>query len=304
MIAKYKSSPAVVCWMISAARSDAVEPPQGGPPSTARPSAAALMDEPCGHHMPVSKVEEAYGLIRDLDLEHPAYTCLCPCRPDVYEDYGGSTDIIAIDVYPVDRQPITDIAKWLDIAKKDAPEQAVWFIGQLWSWPTKIGTDPIFPKRVLVTPAQHRCMTYLALTHDNTRGLMWYSFRDPDWYLPDSNPALWDACKKVNEELASLEPILLEANKWERVIKAAEGAGATPQGEIHLCLKPHEDKLYLIAVNPSDKQEMHLSLDLAADQPGPEAKVLFEDRTVQLTGTTLSDNFAPLAVHIYEIAKP
>jgi hypothetical protein len=271
-IAKYKSSPAVACWMI--------------------------MDEPCGHRMPVHEVEQAYALIRELDPDHPAYMCLCPCTPTVYREYGQATDIIAIDVYPVGLQPLTDIAEKLEMAKADAPEQPVWFIGQVWSWPGKVEDGALRAKdkskRTLVTAAQHRCMTYLALTHDNARGLMWYSFSDPDWYLPDSNPELWAACKRVNDELIALEPVLLEANKWERVVKG--------EGEVHLCLKEHEDKLYLIGVNPTEKA-MPLTFNLAEENPQPEAKVLFEDRTVKLTGTTLLDRFDPLAVHVYEIIK-
>ncbi len=263
-ILKYKDSPAVVCWMI--------------------------MDEPCANRVPVRKTEEAYALIRELDPMRPAYMCICPCRATAYREYGRSTDIIAVDVYPVDRQPLTDIADRIEWARAAVPEQAVWFIGQVWSWPGK--PDP--KARALVTAAQHRCMSYLALTHNNVRGLGWYSFRDPDWYLPESNPEVWAACKKVNDELIQLEPVLLEKNKWERVVK--------DDGEIHLCLKPHGDGLYLIAVNPTDKA-MSLSLDLSEEKPGPQAVVRFENRAVPLDNGRLTDRFEPLAVHVYEIQR-
>jgi hypothetical protein len=58
----------------------------------------------------------------------------------------------------------------------------------------------------------------------------------------------------------------------------------------------------VIAVNPTDKK-MILALDLAGEGPGPEANVLFENRTVKLANMALSDPFEPLAVHVYEIGK-
>ena len=76
-------------------------------------------------------------------------------------------------------------------------------------------------------------MTYLALTFGNVRGLMWYSFRDPDWYLPKSNPEVWAACRKVNRELVALEPVLLGENITEGWIEISSNVPIVGAELIH-----------------------------------------------------------------------
>ncbi|MBN1343109.1 MAG: hypothetical protein JXQ73_10540 [Phycisphaerae bacterium] len=252
VITKYRDHPAVACWM--------------------------TMDEPAAHGVPLDLLARGYATIREL-CDHPAYTCIC--RPDSYKDYGRCTDIIAIDVYPVGRGPLTAISDSLEIAKATASRRTIWFIGQVWSW----------PNTRLVTPAEHRCMTYLALTHDDVRGLFWYSFRDPKWYLPESNRPVWDMCKRVNEELIRLEPVLLTNNAWERVAR-------TGQGEVHFAAKRHGGKLYVIATNPTE-HAAELTVDLKGDGAGEAATEVFEDRRIKLTDGRLVERFGPLDTHVY-----
>ncbi|NOZ21805.1 MAG: hypothetical protein GXP25_12055 [Planctomycetes bacterium] len=262
-IAAYRTSPAVVCWMI--------------------------MDEPSGNKVPLSDIQRHYGIIRDMDPARPAYMCIC--RPDAYTTYGMATDIIAIDVYPVreKNQDLAHIARTLDLARRDVPGQTVWFIGQVWSWPGRENPK----QRRLVTAAEHRCMTYLSLTHDDVRGLMWYSFRDPDWYLPKSNPEVWAACKTVNNELIALEPVLLQPNRYEKVLRGSGDA------EVHLAMKEHDGHQTLIAVNPNNK-----ATDVTIPVSGSgEAEVMFEKRKVKIEGGAIRDKFGALAVHIYRMKK-
>jgi len=258
IILRYGKSPAVACWM--------------------------TMDEPSHHGVPLDLMARAYAAIRESS-GHPAYTCIC--RPDAYADYGRCTDIIAIDVYPVGKSPLTAISNSLEIAKSVAPGRTVWFIGQVWSWPN---TRP-------VTPREHRCMSYLALTHANVRGLFWYSFRDSGWYLPESNPPLWEMCGRVNRELIRLEPVLLKSNRWERVYRNGNGEG---KGEIHCAAKIHEDTLYLIATNPTE-HPADLKVDLTPDGAGEGATEIFEERAIQLPGGILEDHFEPLDTRVYAV---
>jgi hypothetical protein len=262
-IMAYKDNPAVACWMI--------------------------MDEPDGNRTPLEEVQGAYTLIRSLDPERPAYMCLC--QPSAYASYGLATDIIAIDVYPVHagKDDIEPIGTALDVAHRDVPQQVVWFIGQVWSWPGHKDSS----QRRLVTAAEHRAMTYLSLTHDNVRGLMWYSFRDPQWYLPESNPEAWRACRRVNEELATLEPVLLHSNQAEQVVAGSDG------GQVHAAVKEHEGSRYVIAVNGGYRATT-ARISVGA---GTAAEVLFEGRTAAIAGDVLSDRFEPLAVHVYKITR-
>ncbi len=255
MLLKHRNSSAVACWM--------------------------TMDEPAAHGVPLDLMARGYATIRRL-ADHPAYTCIC--RPDAYADYGRCTDIIAVDVYPVGRAPLTNISDTLEIAKANVSGHTVWFIGQVWSW----------PNTRLVTPREHRCMSYLALTHADVRGLFWYSFRDPGWYLPESNKPVWEMCRRVNHELAQLEPVLLTNNIWERVQK-------TGGGEVHFAAKRHKDELYLIATNPTE-HDADLDVDLRSEGAGGPATEVFEKRQIRLVDGHLKEHFKPLDTHVYAFA--
>ncbi len=253
-ILRYRDNPAVACWM--------------------------TMDEPAAHGVSLGQMAAGYATIRAL-AAHPAYTCLC--RPGAYTDYGRCTDIIAIDVYPVGKSPLTRISDTLEIAKKNVPGHTVWFIGQVWSW----------PNTRLVTAREHRCMSYLALTHADVRGLLWYSFRDPGWYLPENNPAVWAMCKQLNQELIELEPALLTNSLWERVQKSGKG-------EIHLAARKYQDTLYILATNPTEAAA-ELNIDLGIEGAGAKAREIFEKRDLQLAGGHLQDHFESLDTRVYRI---
>ena len=237
-----------------------------------------IQDEPDGRFLPVERMARSYSYLRTHDPERPAYTCLC--RPQTYGKYGPQTDYMSLDVYPIGRSPITRIADSLERAQRVVPQVPFWFIGQIWPWKGKPN----------VTPAQHRCMTYLALTH-GARGLMWYSFRDPDWYVPEGNPPLWAMMKTVNDELEALEPFLFEPNTREHVVTTGDGDG------VHTSLKCVGNRACLIAVNPSDRA-LQATIPVA-EFAGASVDVLFEDRSVLLPHAAITDRFGPLAVHIY-----
>ncbi|MCD6394565.1 MAG: hypothetical protein J7M40_13805 [Planctomycetes bacterium] len=251
---KYRDHPAVACWM--------------------------TMDEPAAHGVGLETMSGAYATIRRL-VDQPAYTCIC--RPAAYTTYGRCTDIIAVDVYPIGKRPITAIADTLDIAGQNAAGHTIWFIGQVWSW----------PDTRLVTPREHRCMSYLALTHADVRGLFWYSFRDPDWYLPENNKGVWQMCGQVNNELIELEPVLLTGSIGEAVCK-------NNAGEVHYALKKLDKTLYLIATNPTE-QACNLKVDLSSFGVGDRATDIFEKRTLSLVKGQLQDYFEPLDTRVYAV---
>lgn len=243
-----------------------------------------IQDEPGASAPVVEMLADAYMYIRTHDPNRPAYTCLN--NPNAYEVSAPQTDIVAADVYPIGRGRITTIADTLDHARKVIPGHVMYFIGQVWPW----------PNGPLVTPAQHRCMTYLALAH-GARGLFWYSFRDPNWYLPEDNPELWAEMKRVNDELIALEPALLRPN-LEQAVVAGEG------GEVHVALKRVGTELYVIAVNPGE-EAVAASIPVTEMAEGvscpPEVEVMFEERQVRPAQGAIRDRFEPLAVHVYRL---
>lgn len=243
-----------------------------------------MQDEPANEVAVIEELADGYLYVRTQDPNRPAYTCLN--NPNAYEQLAPQTDIVSADVYPIGRTPITTISDTLDHAAQVLPNHVIWFIGQVWPW----------PNGPLVTPDQHRAMSYLALAH-GARGLFWYSFRDPNWYLPEGNPELWSAMALLNDELIALEPALLTPNLGQMVIAVAGG-------EVHACAKRVGDELTVIAVNPGDTA-VSARIPPADLAPGvtcaPEVQVLFEDRGLNLTDGAIADDFAPLAVHVYRL---
>jgi len=241
-----------------------------------------IQDEPDGRRLSTDLLADCYMYIREKDPNRPAYTCLCV--PGTYETYGPQTDIVSIDVYPIGRSPITQIANTLEHAQDVIPQNTQYFIGQIWSW----------PNTRLVEPEEHRAMTYLALAH-GARGLFWYSFRDPNWYIPDDNPAVWSEMKTVNDELIELEPALLTPNIGEATFN---------DGAIHACAKRVGDSLFVIAVNPTEEPvsgQIALSEIAPGLRCGTTAEVMFEGGTVGVTDGAIAADFEPLGTHVYAL---
>ncbi len=242
-----------------------------------------IQDEPDGGRMSTDLLADCYMYIRRHDPNRPAYTCLCV--PGAYETYAPQTDIVSMDVYPIGRSPLTSISDTLEHAQDVIPREVHYFIGQIWPW----------PNGPLVAPAEHRCMTYLALAH-GARGLFWYSFRDPNWFLPDGNPELWAEIKRVNDELTVLEPALLSSSL---------GEATSEHGTIHSSARRAGDELFVIAVNPTEET---VSGRVLLSEVAPEltcsatADAIFEEREVPVTDGAISDDFEPLAVHVYKLA--
>lgn len=242
-----------------------------------------IQDEPDGSRMSTDLLADCYMYIRERDPNRPAYTCLCV--PGSYPDYAPQTDIVSIDVYPIGRGRIESIAETLEHAQNVIPNHVNYFIGQIWPWPNA---------RQVEAP-EHRAMTYLALTH-GARGLFWYSFRDPNWYIPDDNPAVWAEMKRVNDELTVLEPALLNANLGEATFA---------HGAIHASARRAGDELFVMAVNPTE-EPVSAQLLLSEVAPGvacsAAAEEMFEDRQLRVVGGAIIDEFEPLAVHVYRLA--
>jgi hypothetical protein len=243
-----------------------------------------IQDEPDGRRADLETMADAYLYVRTQDPLRPAYTCLCV--PGSYELYAPQTDIVSIDVYPIGRSPIVRISETLEHAQDVIPNHVHYFIGQIWPW----SGGP------LVTPEQHRCMTYLALAH-GARGLLWYSFRDPNWYIPDNNPELWAEMKLVNDELIELEPALLTPNLGEAVFGEGESA-------VHASARRAGDELFVIATNPGD-EAVSAQINLAQIAPGVQcraaAEVMFGDHQVRVMEGAIVDEFEPLAARVYRL---
>ena len=176
-------------------------------------------------------------------------------------------------------------------AKRRRP---AWFVAQASTWS---GGD------VALSPRRQRCQVYLALIN-GVKGVVWwgYSYRPPD-------EAAWREISRLAGELSQLGPILLSDGRAEHLSTgpkpiAAGAATADLQPEpLHVLLKEHGARQYLIVANPTETHRTML-----CTQPLPwgahAVKVLFEDRSIVVSDGSFRDTFTGYATHVYEIPGP
>ena len=178
-IAKYKSHPAILCWM--------------------------LFDEPGYNRADLLDIHRIYNIAHEADPMHPSYLVIT--TPTVYGTHGRCCDVLAVDTYPISRGTIQhvgdNIRRAYEVSDGDQP---IWHCGQLFPW----------PKDRLPTVEEHRFMSYLALI-EGARGMLWYSMRFRDYELIKSAPELWEAHKRLLKELNELSPLWLENGFGEKI---------------------------------------------------------------------------------------
>jgi hypothetical protein len=136
-------------------------------------------------------------------------------------------------------------------------------------------------------------MSYLALI-GGAKGILWYSFKWGEHYLPTSAPELWDAHKVLLKELNDLAPVFLAPDQNEKV----ETVGETLQ--LRTLFKKSAAGNFLLAANCSKTDSVVAKFVLPQKMAG-EVKVYGENRQVSISAGILMDDFSPLAVHIYQL---
>lgn len=220
-----------------------------------------LFDEPSPSkpHESPADLKRVYDVIADEDPHHPVGVCICV--PDHFGTYEACCDMVLPDPYPLvkARRPLTWVSQWVDTARAALGDRKpVWVVPQAFGWDV-IENIPDPESYRTPTPAQERCMTYLALTH-GARAAMYYCYHVYTGYdaarkkaggypyvlggyLPDRQPALWGALEKLGGEMRSFGPALLRPGAREGVT-----------GSVHWRLTPAGGKndAWLIAVNADE----------------------------------------------------
>jgi len=250
----------------------------------------SLVDEPEG--IGVSSVETVrnyYQLVKETDPSHPC--SLVIMSPGAAARYGNSADIVWIDPYPIPHSPVTYVSECMDGAhasvEKDKP---VWTIPQAFDW--SVWKTGKIDETHRPTPAEERCMTYLALVH-GAKGIIYWAHTASKYYIRDY-PEHWTALKSLAGELRDLSPVLLAP---------ASRIKATPSPKsatLDLMVKELDGYAYIFAVNREPKSCLaQLSLDGAPTVS--DIEVLFENRTLPRGRRGWADEFKPLEVHVYRV---
>jgi hypothetical protein len=137
--------------------------------------------------------------------------------------------------------------------------------------------------RTAVTPATVRAESWLAIA-GGAQGLGFFPAR---W-----TPKVGEAIQRMSRDVAKLGPALFSAPASVSIDNAQLRVGA----------RRHNGALYVVAVNAGfTTARATIRLPGLAGRP---VSVLDEGRRLPASGSSFSDSFAPLGVHVYVVEPP
>lgn len=269
-----------------------------------RPSILAwYLGDDTSAHIPPEVVRRNHLLCHALDNAH------LTTQADVvggqhgasnYTRYVHSTDSFLPEIYPMHEakplarevpQAIMDMKTIKgDIKMAGNPVKSIWAIIQHfegWGWKR-------FP-----TYEEQRAMTYLSIIH-GAHGVTWYTYGGKgNNHGVTHTPEHWKLICSISGELSKLQDVLSSRNaKTQPVPVILDGPkhDALKFPSISCLLKDNTGKKILLTANSATEQ-VKASIQI----PGlKKVNVLFENRSLDAKDT-ITDSFAPFAVHIYEL---
>ena len=253
-----------------------------------------------------------HKLVKELDPGHLLWINHAPRNTwRTLAKFSQNVDIIACDVYPViskdidadktyaimpngkqtdlANQTISCVGEYVDKLKRAASgEKATWLVAQGFAWDHEQNPDnPLFP-----TYEEMRFMAYNAIIHGVNGILYWGTHTMPQ---PSEH---WSNLKKVSRELGDLSPILASATIPDNVSLEYEETGFSIDSGVEILVKEHSGAIYMFAANTTigPARVTFSNLPFPADS----LDVLFEERSLDISGGSFQDMFDPYEVHVYK----
>ena len=252
-----------------------------------------LFDEPDLQHqyVPPDQLRGLYQLIHTLDPSRPVIVTVA--QGNMMPLYHDSYDVYWSMDYSTPAANVVNYESHHSALRPDVPIMSiVHSYDNKQQGPAKGGD----PEKFQPGPQQLRACAFMAIAHGSSGLAWWWWGQGSDAFMTVAHaPKAWTALKETVRQIRELRPVLeaqVPARMW--IEKPAEGQ------EIHLWEKTTGGRTVIIAVN-RDKQPAEVSFNAPAFAGKQQANVLFESRTVSLTGGNLSDQFDGWAVHIYEV---
>ena len=242
-----------------------------------------LVDEPDETGMDPAVARRIYELIRELDPYHPVY--LVNNRPHTYAAYAEASDILAIDVYPIPRYPITRVrdsmrqARWTSLGRKP-----VWLVAQAF------GGVEHWPRAP--TAVELRNMVYQGVIQGAGGVLFYRHCQEDERHIQPL--ALWKEVQTLAAELAELAPVLMQP---------AFDAGARAAGRgVEALIKKQGDDIYVFAVNV-DTQPRRFEMRIEDLPPVNRVRTLYGLADSVLEKGWLVAELEPLGMAVYRLEK-
>lgn len=252
-----------------------------------------LFDEPDLPHQYVSpdQLRGQYQLIHALDPTHPVIVTVA--QRNMMPDYHDSYDVYWSMDYAT---PAANVENYEWHRKALRPGVPIMSIVHCYDGKQRAdGESKPDPAKFQPDGRMMRANAFMMIAH-NSSGLGWW------WWGQGSNtfltvahvPEAWAALKQTVADIRVLEPVLTSpapVRMW--IEQPAEGQ------EVHCWEKKLADRTVIITVN-RDPQPCRAKI-VSPCLKGGNVKVLFEDRTVAAEQGSLTDEFKPLEVHVYEV---
>jgi len=261
------------------------------------------------------EVVDAYKRLRGKDETRPVFQNLTSCFMESGPDAGKRTrderkayygvlaegaDVFGFDIYPIYGWNKDKDLVWVADGVRDLRELAgprkpvIAFIetskGSKW-----IGAD----RQKDVKPEHTRAEVWMAILRGAT-GIAYFTHAwVPEFteFRPDE--AMQKELKRTNEQITRLAPVLLaDPSKTKATVAFTGGL----KGD--LLAKEHEGRLYLFANNlDMEGRSGTATLTVEGLKKGTPIEVIDEGRKLTADDGKFSDDFAPLAVHLYRIDR-
>lgn len=237
-----------------------------------------VADEPNGYKISPDSLQKVYDLIHGLDPWHPvSIVFMAPFMSSRL--YADALDIVMADPYPVPDMPVSMVGNTAgQLATEFAGRRPVWIVPQAFGggeWWTR---EP--------TIQELRAMTYQSIIK-GARGIQ-YFVRQGLNLFPKSTAA-WAECGRMAVEIAELTPWLLSD---EKTISVRSGSD-----NVIVASALHDGQMMIMAANrlqTPQRADFYIEGSFSG-----KAKVIFENRSVNVSNGYFSDHLSALGTQVY-----
>ena len=240
-----------------------------------------ISDEPNGFKIAPEQLEEIYKIVRENDPWHPcSIVFMAPFLSS--KKYMNALDIVMADPYPIPNLPVTVTGDVSDqLITEFRGKRPVWIIPQAFGGGEWWEREP--------TIQEIRSMTWQSIINGAT-GIQ-YFVRQGLNYFPKSS-ATWNECGRMAVEVAELTPWLLSDEEPMPVKSTSKN--------ILVSSKLHNGQLMVMAVNKIN-EPVSASFIIQGFNNG-NARVLFENRFIQVKNGIISDHLSAFGSQVYLIS--
>jgi len=237
-----------------------------------------IADEPNGYKIPPQQIEEIYRTVKKYDPWHPvSIVFMAPFLSS--KNYIDGLDIVMADPYPIPDLPVSFTGNVAGQLRDEFNgKRPVWIVPQAFGGGELWAREP--------TLQEIRSMTWQSIIKG--AGGIQYFVRQGLNYFPKS-AATWSECGRIAVEVAELTPWLLSDEEPLPV--------ESNSNNIIVSSKLHNGKLIVMAVNKINRP-LEAVIRVKGLNYG-KAIVLFENRSVNMTGGVIIDQLSPFGSQVY-----